>query len=462
MRKKRNESQKDVRFYNYVKTKRKFEFEWYSKRSENDDVQTILSKSSKKCNGEKGEPDFIYINEKNKLLILMENKDDISQHKNKNGISQPVKYAVDGIIHYLSFFLHDNIPTQSLKDYFKDWNIVGLAVSGDLNDSYNHLITTYIISDNKVEEMENITDILDEEDYMNMFDNVDEENIIKNISISSKKINKWLRSVDSQKRPVLLSALMICLFEVDGFQNDFRNGFNSWTQHSIINNMYTTIDEILQREKIPQDKINVLKAELEFVKHDNDLNNTYVLKDILNELKDNIIPLFNKNSNYDIIGKFYEDFLRYAGVANVKKGIVLTPHHITTLFTELVDIRCNDIILDTCCGTGAFLIASMNKLISLINDSDMPNKDDAIKNIKNKQLIGFEKNSTMYSLSISNMLFRGDGKSQIFNYDCFSKKAEDELKKLKKKILYQLLDLLIHHTEEKIIRKIRRRKKFSF
>ena len=37
--------------------------------------------------------------------------------------------------------------------------------------------------------------------------------------------------------------------------------------------------------------------------------------------------------------QFYEDFLTYAGVSNVKKGIVLTPRHITSLFTKLVDIK---------------------------------------------------------------------------------------------------------------------------
>ena len=71
------------------------------------------------------------------------------------------------------------------------------------------------------------------------------------------------------------------------------------------------------------------------------------------------MPLFNKKTNYDIIGKFYEEFLSYAGVTNVKKGIVLTPNHITKLFTELVPIKNNDVIFDSCCGTGAFLISGM-------------------------------------------------------------------------------------------------------
>ena len=151
----------------------------------------------------------------------------------------------------------------------------------------------------------------------------------------------------------------------------------------------------------------------------------------MEELERNVVPLFNKKTNYDIIGKFYEEFLRYAGIANVKKGIVLTPHHITTLFTNLIDIKINDVFLDPCCGTGSFLIAGMNKLIKTIEKSDIADKIGRIKEIKTKQLIGFEKNPTMYTLSISNMLFRGDGKSQIFNLDYFADKADEEINKLR-------------------------------
>ena len=189
----------------------------------------------------------------------------------------------------------------------------------------------------------------------------------------------------------------------------------------------------LNNEKIDKSKIEVLTNELTFIKTDTDLTSTDILKDILKELEERVIPLFDKKTSYDIIGKFYEEFLRYAGITNVKKGIVLTPNHITTLFTELIDIKTNDVIFDPACGTGAFLIAGMNKLISEIEKSNLPDKNQRIKNIKTKQLIGFEKSSTMYSLAISNMLFRGDGKSQIFNEDFFSTNASDVLDKLQNK-----------------------------
>ncbi|MDD4027374.1 MAG: N-6 DNA methylase [Candidatus Shapirobacteria bacterium] len=111
---------------------------------------------------------------------------------------------------------------------------------------------------------------------------------------------------------------------------------------------------------------------------------------------------------------------------------VLTPHHITSLFTDLVDVKINDVFFDPACGTGAFLIAGMQKLIELINNNpETVNKQEKIDAIRKNQLIGFEKNTMMYTLAISNMLFRGDGKSHIFNEDFFSKEADDELISLK-------------------------------
>ena len=225
----------------------------------------------------------------------MEIKQTISNHISKDGKSEPMYYAVDGVIHYAKHFLLEYIKENRHKEYFKDWKIIGIAISCDINDEYNHRITTFIVINEKIQEQNDITDILNEEDYYNLFDNFDEEEIINDISTSSKKINKILRSVDSQKRPVLLSALMICLFESEGIINDFRSNYNSWTSPvTIVINIPTTVKSIFLSEKIPGEKIDILLAELEFIKQYQDLNNTSILKDILNELRDTVIPLLKR------------------------------------------------------------------------------------------------------------------------------------------------------------------------
>lgn len=527
-----------------------YEFTWEEYTS-NSEIKEVLSIASKNGEGNVGKPDHIYVNEHKKLLILIEDKSTIGEHTSdaykekyveeciikaktnsqlKKKASKvkvfntdikynPSKYAVDGITWYMSFFKQNNLCTDKLKNYFIDWRIVGIAVSGDIEDIYNHRISTFILLQDKIKE-ESFDTLENESDYINLCNNIVEEDLIQNIASSSKKINKQLRHVDSQKRPILLSALMICLFEYDNkeIDNSFITQYKSWQPKTIAESIQTRVDNILKSEGIPEEKRGVIKAELEFIKCDKDLTSTKLLSDILDELRTNVISKFKIVSNYDIIGKFYEEFLRFAGVANVKKGIVLTPHHITTLFTELIPVEADDIFMDSCCGTGAFLIAGMNKLLSIhqeiqkkktetllnaiesyknitildaltvINNVnnffESDDKDysklqytDAEKNsiaekiaqlniisddnvrkliiqerklqaesvynsVKSNQLIGIEMNPTMYSLAISNMIFRGDGKSQIYYENYFDEKVDEELKKLEESNIKPTIGLI--------------------
>jgi len=432
----KNESEKDIILYNFLTQNREFNKKWETKKTKNKIISEILKKTSKKNNGERGEPDFLYVNEQKKLLILVENKDNIKDHVSEKR-NKPINFAVDGIIHYLSFFTKQKLKdqTETTKSYLNNRKFVGLAISGDISDEYNHLISTFIIKDEKeksiIKDLDN-NNVLDEEEYLALFENIDLEEIVSKISLSSSTINKYLRSMDSQKRPILLSALMICLFERTKI-NSFKSDFIRWDNDMIINTIPNTIKSLLTEEKIPSEKIETLLNELSFIKTDKALKDSEILKEILKELSNNVIPLFDKRTNYDIIGKFYEEFLKFAGVTNVKKGIVLTPHHVTKLFTELIEIKTNDAFFDPCCGTGAFLIAGMNSLLDKIEHSNLQDKKSKSANVKKKQLLGFEIHSTMFSLSISNMLFRNDGKSQIHNVDFFSKEADDILKKLETK-----------------------------
>ncbi len=364
---------------------------------------------------------------------MVEEKPLVKDHENPD----IEKGAIAGLKWYLSRFQNENLD-KSLKGFFKNWKILGIAASGDFDEEYQHKFNCYAL-DGKTEQIipfNQVSNFMTEEQFLSLFNSIDEEKAIAAVGSSSKKINNLLRSIDSQKRPVLLSALMICLHEAKGKTNDFKDNYKTYSPTTIVNNVLSTSKEILHNEGVPNEKLEVLETELAFLKTDPVLKNSSILKDILIELETAVIPLFNNhfstNSNYDIIGAFYEEFLKYAGVSNVKKGIVLTPRHITSLFTKLIDLKDNDRIVDLCCGTGAFLIAGMNALVNKISKSPRSDKDAAIKNVKQKQLLGFELNPTMYICAISNMLFRGDGKSSIHNYDSIKdKRAQSELDKFK-------------------------------
>lgn len=425
----KNEAQTDIDLFNYLTNDKEFSKKWKTKEIENPYIVDVLSTATKSDTGKnKGAPDLIYFNESKKILILIENKAQIQDH-NGNNIKNN---ATAGIKHYLKFFLPKELQNKQAdtQRFLKGFKIIGIAFSGDIASEYNRRIDTFLVQDDKIKNV-SIKEFLNEVEYVSLFETLDLELIAKNISKSSSEINRMLRNVDSQKRPVLLSALMVCLYEKNNTQNDFKNNYQSSTVSTIVGNIPITIRDILKTEGISQDKINVFTNELSFITTDHDLNNSSILKEILKELEDNVIPLFNKNTSYDIIGKFYEEFLRYAGIANVKNGIVLTPNHIATLFTQLIPIKQNDKIFDACCGTGTFLISGMNKLIDSISNSDVADKTDRKNNVKQEQLLGFEKSNTMYSLAISNMLFRGDGKSRIHNIDFFSDDAISILKKEK-------------------------------
>ncbi len=415
----------------FLKNKMTFQNDWHRQSSENPYIQKALSDSSKNQTGHEGYPDLIYCNEKNKILILLEFKSDIKDHE-EDGINSTKNSAIGGAKHYISFFTNYKLKEKNI-DYFNNWRIIGLAFSGDIRNQYLWKLSTYILRNEKIEYRPELKELLNELDYLALFENYDIETITVQVSETSKLINNMLRSVDSQNRPILLSALMICLFASKKINNSFRSDYQGWSAETIIHNIPDTLNKILKDESIPLEKIQVFKNQLSFVADDIDLsdNSKNIIKQILDMLKDKIIPLFDRKTNYDILGKFYEEFLRFAGVANVKKGIVLTPYHITTLFSELIPIKRDEIIFDPCCGTGAFLIAGMQKLISSITNSDIANKIELIENIKTNQLVGIEKHPTMYSLALSNMLFRGDGKSRLHFCDFFSDEASNLIKEIK-------------------------------
>ncbi len=115
----------------------------------------------------------------------------------------------------------------------------------------------------------------------------------------------------------------------------------------------------------------------------------------------------------DFLGLFYEAFLRY-GYDNNALGIVFTPRHITKFCVDLIEARLGDKVIDIASGTGGFLVAAFDKMMSSAKGPK------AIEKIK-QSMYGFDTNPTVWALATLNMFFRGDGKSHIENGNCFDK-----------------------------------------
>lgn len=119
------------------------------------------------------------------------------------------------------------------------------------------------------------------------------------------------------------------------------------------------------------------------------------------------------NSGTDVLGKFYEVFLKYGNGAK-EIGIVLTPRHITKFAVEVLNINEKDIIFDPTCGTGGFLVATFDYVKSKASESE-------INRFKQYNLFGIEQEPEVVALAIVNMIFRGDGKNNIDEGNCFVK-----------------------------------------
>ena len=119
------------------------------------------------------------------------------------------------------------------------------------------------------------------------------------------------------------------------------------------------------------------------------------------------------NSDHDLLGKFYEVFLKYGNGAK-DIGIVLTPRHVTNFAAEILDVNVNDIILDPACGTGGFLVSSYDKV-------RLESSGEQLNLFKKHNIFGIEQQANIAAMAIVNMIFRGDGKNNIINENCFAK-----------------------------------------
>ena len=120
------------------------------------------------------------------------------------------------------------------------------------------------------------------------------------------------------------------------------------------------------------------------------------------------------NSGTDALGQFYETFLKYANDAS-EMGIVLTPRHITKFAVDVLNVEHEHAIYDPTCGTGGFLVAALDE----IRARHSVTHRDVYDRFRNDYLHGVEQADDVFGLALVNMIFRGDGKSRIYNSNCF-------------------------------------------
>jgi len=125
------------------------------------------------------------------------------------------------------------------------------------------------------------------------------------------------------------------------------------------------------------------------------------------------------SSGKDILGEFYEKFLKYGNGAK-EIGIVLTPRHVTEFAVDVIGVTSNDYIFDPTCGTGGFLVAGFDYIKSFSNI-------EQIDNFKNNHIFGIEQDDEVVALALVNMIFRGDGRNNMKEGNCFQNNIEQTI-----------------------------------
>lgn len=141
---------------------------------------------------------------------------------------------------------------------------------------------------------------------------------------------------------------------------------------------------------------------------------------VLDYIKDNILPYINDKTTQgqDLLNLFFTTFNKYVGKSD--KNQAFTPDHIVHFMCKVVGVNRNSVVLDPCCGSGAFLVRAMTEAM---DDCDT---EEERTNVKKNQIFGIEYDETAFGLSTTNMLIHGDGNSNIIQGSCFEK---DDYKK---------------------------------
>jgi type I restriction-modification system DNA methylase subunit len=369
-------------------------------RSDNPRIKKLLKLASKSGRGE-GQPEFIVSSSKYPdFLVVIECKADPSKHESSTR-DKHAEYAVDGALLYASYLS-------------KEYDVLAIGVSGQTKKELN--VSHYLF----LKGMSRYAGVfanklLPFNDYYSGYvtDPRKFSQDYERLLGYSRELNEILhvKKVKESQRSLLISGILIAL-QNQAFEASFKKYA---TAQQLANTLVTTIIDELTGSDLPQSKLETLRQGFSFIKTHATLSKD---KKFFHELIlgiDEHINSFRKTHKYfDTLGQFYIEFLRYAN--NDKGlGIVLTPPHITELFSLLGNVNKDSIILDNTCGTGGFLISAMKQMVA-----DARGDSRKIKGIQKQQLIGIEYQDDIYALAVTNMVLHDDGKSNIYQGDCFN------------------------------------------
>lgn len=392
-------------------------------KSQIEEVKKLLKGASKTGKGGVGAPEFIISTKQTPdFLIIFECKAATKYHESKDR-DKPVEHAVDGVLHYA-------------KNLSKSFNVIAVAVSGQSKSSLK--ISNFIWPKGSAEPKiltnkagGQITTIVPMDDYIEhgTFDPDVAKKRHHDLMEFSRELHNFMRDnakLTESEKPLLVSGTLIALKN-----KAFAKSYDAYKPEELQKEWMRVIKEEFKKAEIPHSKEysmtqpyssiavhpNLGKANKKFPKG--------VLYELIHMLNEKVWPFISVYHDFDVVGQFYGEFLKYTGGDKKALGIVLTPRHITELFSLLANVQKESKVLDICAGTGGFLISAMHQMFK----KAVTKKDR--DNIKNRCLIGVENQPQMYALAASNMILRGDGKANLHQGSCFDEAITKEIKEHK-------------------------------
>lgn len=314
----------------------------------------------------------------------------------------------------------DDTQFYMTENNVQNKDIIGIAVSGQ---HMNQIKVTYfykLANSNKIESfmtkdvllpLDELADKFKKHKYGETISNEELTLILKSLNETFHEGN--IRDTD---RSLFFSGIMIALTN-----NNFRNTYRSIsaptkeevsTVNAVVLEAHNLNNAIVNAITVQlSSKINNLSKEFSWKDKFSFIKNVdfslIEYKNIIIKIEEKIYLPFTLDEKQDLLGKAYKIFLSRSGKID-NKNIILTPDHIKELMVKLARLSIDDVVLDTCMGTGGFLMESMEKLINLAKGNK-----DKIDHIKENQLIGFEIDSVLFALACSNMFLHGDGRTNL-------------------------------------------------
>jgi type I restriction-modification system DNA methylase subunit len=388
------------------------------------EIQDALMTASKKGTGRVGYPEFTA--KSGEFILIIEDKADLNKQvhymdEHETRLATDTKsitdYAENGALHYANVIVE--------KTNFQ--KVFAFGCSGD---EKHHAIRPIYVDKNgykllqAVENFENFSQENIEKYYREqVLEETPPETVeLQEILKKSAELHEALRnygSLGDSEKPLVVSAILLALRENQNI-SELLNGDSIRTDGQII---YEALSTHMTRVNVqPETKKEHVLSQFDIIKNRNILNQIdkrlqkTPLKYFTEYLKKNVYASVVANSKEDVLGRFYGEFIRYSGGDGQTLGVVLTPSHITELFCDLIELKPEDIVFDPTCGTGSFLITAMHKMLA----SDKSQSEQ----IKKDRIHGIESREDMFSIATTNMILRGDGKSNLINGDFLQRDIE--------------------------------------